>query len=94
MCLNWNVLLGLAVVALAVGVVAPHLFWSAIPTLLVLACPLSMLLMLLRMGKIGRVTPASSLRIPECPACDQEALPGQASQEEATTEQALTPRSR
>ena len=49
MCLNWKVLLGLVAVALLVGVVAPQLLWSALPVLLVLACPLSMLFMMGRM---------------------------------------------
>jgi hypothetical protein len=49
MCLNWKVLLGLAAVALVVGVVAPQLLWSVLPALLVLACPLSMLFMIGRM---------------------------------------------
>jgi hypothetical protein len=49
MCLNWKVLLGLAAVALLVSVLAPQLLWSALPVLLVLACPLSMLFMMGRM---------------------------------------------
>jgi len=46
MCLNWKVLLGLAAVALLVGALAPQLLWSSLPVLLVLACPLSMLVMI------------------------------------------------
>jgi len=49
-CLNWKVLAGLATVALVIGVVAPQWFSIALPTLLVLICPLSMLIMLLAMG--------------------------------------------
>jgi len=49
MCLNWKVLLGLAAVALLVGALAPQLLWSSLPVLLVLACPLSMLVMIGRM---------------------------------------------
>jgi hypothetical protein len=49
MCLNWKVLLGLAAVAVLVSVLAPQLLWSALPVLLVLACPLSMLFMMGRM---------------------------------------------
>jgi Protein of unknown function (DUF2933) len=49
MCLNWKVLAGLAVVGLAVWVLAPGLVLAALPLLLVVACPLSMLLMLGRM---------------------------------------------
>ena len=51
MCLNWKVLAGLAVVAVLVGIVAPRLFWGAIPSLLVLACPLSMVVMLFTMSR-------------------------------------------
>jgi|SRR5579859_4943129 len=46
MCLDWRVLIGLAVVGLAVWVVAPKFLLAAIPLLLVLACPLSMLFMM------------------------------------------------
>jgi len=49
-CLNWKVLAGLAAVALVIGVVAPGWLPVALPTLLVLICPLSMLIMLLAMG--------------------------------------------
>jgi len=49
-CLNWKVLAGLAAVALVIGVVAPQWFSIALPTLLVLICPLSMLIMPLAMG--------------------------------------------
>src|SRR6266545_8066465 len=49
-CLNWKVVAGLAVVGLGVWVVAPNLVWAAVPVLVVLACPLSMLLMMRGMG--------------------------------------------
>ena len=49
MCLNWKVLVGLAVVGLAVWIVAPQLVLAALPLLLVAACPLSMLVMMGRM---------------------------------------------
>ena len=49
MCLNWKVLLGLAVVGLAIWVVAPQLVLAALPLLLVVVCPLSMLVMMGRM---------------------------------------------
>jgi hypothetical protein len=49
MCLNWKVLAGLAVVGLAVWVVAPQFVLAALPLLLVVACPLSMLVMMGRM---------------------------------------------
>ena len=46
MCLNWRVLAGLAAVGLGVWVVAPNLVWTALPLLLLAACPLSMLFMM------------------------------------------------
>jgi hypothetical protein len=46
MCLNWKVLAGLAVVGLTVWVVAPQLVLAALPLLLVVVCPLSMLVMM------------------------------------------------
>jgi len=45
-CLNWRVLASLAAVGIALWVWAPHLLVVAIPLLIVLACPLSMLLMM------------------------------------------------
>ena len=52
-CLNWKVLVGLAAVAVGVLIVEPQIFWSALPTLAVLICPLSMGLMMFGMGKMG-----------------------------------------
>lgn len=46
LCLNWKVVAGLAVVGLGVWVITPNLVWAALPILIVLACPLSMLLMM------------------------------------------------
>src|SRR5437899_2845206 len=46
MCLNWKVVVGLAVVGLIVLVVAPQFIWAALPLLIVAACPLSMLFMM------------------------------------------------
>ena len=45
-CLNWKVGAGLAAVGLALFLIAPHLLLAALPLLLVLVCPLSMLLMM------------------------------------------------
>ncbi|MGI8915302.1 MAG: heavy metal-binding domain-containing protein [Chloroflexota bacterium] len=52
-CLNPKVLIGLGVAAVGILVFQPHLFWSALPTLAVLICPLSMGLMMFGMGKMG-----------------------------------------
>ncbi len=49
MCLNWKVLVALAVVGLAVWVVALQFVLTALPLLLMVACPLSILVM---MGKM------------------------------------------
>jgi hypothetical protein len=46
MCLNRKVLVGLGVVATIVLVVAPGAFLATLPVLLVLACPLSMAVMM------------------------------------------------
>jgi hypothetical protein len=46
MCLNWKVLLGLAVVGVGVWVTSPGLLASVVPVLLVAVCPLSMVLMM------------------------------------------------
>jgi hypothetical protein len=45
MCFNWKVLAGLAAVGLGVWVIAPDLVGLALPLLILLACPLSMLFM-------------------------------------------------
>jgi hypothetical protein len=46
LCLNWNVVVALGVVGVAIWVVAPGLIWAALPILLLAACPLSMLFMM------------------------------------------------
>ena len=46
MCLNWKVIAGLAVLGVGVWLWAPDLAAAALPLLLVVACPLSMLLMM------------------------------------------------
>lgn len=46
MCFNWKVLAGLGAVGLGVFVVAPSLAWTALPFLLLAACPISMLFMM------------------------------------------------
>ncbi|HEY3229231.1 MAG TPA: DUF2933 domain-containing protein [Roseiflexaceae bacterium] len=56
LCLNWNVVAGLAVIGLGILVIAPNLIWAALPVLVVLACPLSMLFMMRRMGGGQRAT--------------------------------------
>lgn len=53
MCLNWKVLAGLAVVGVGTWIAVPRFASSALPVLLVLVCPLSMLLMMRSMGNRG-----------------------------------------
>lgn len=50
MCFNKKVVGGVAVTALAVFALAPNLFGVALPFLVMAACPLSMTLMMRRMG--------------------------------------------
>lgn len=59
MCLDWRVLIGLAVVGLAVWVIAPKFLLATIPLLILAACPLSMLFMMRGMHKEEQVLPAS-----------------------------------
>jgi hypothetical protein len=55
-CLNWKVVAGLATVGLGIWIVAPNLVWAAVPILVVLACPLSMLFMMRGMGGVQCAT--------------------------------------
>lgn len=49
MCFDWRVLTGLGAVGLGVWLLAPHYILGALPLLLVLACPLSMVVMMVMM---------------------------------------------
>lgn len=52
LCLNWKVLLGLAIVAVGIYfAVSPSALKAALPLLLVAACPLSMMLMMRAMPR-------------------------------------------
>jgi hypothetical protein len=56
-CFNWRVLAGLAAIGAAVYIVAPSSFAAALAVLLVLACPPSMLIMIIGMrGMSGERT--------------------------------------
>lgn len=46
MCINKRVVIGLAAVAAGILLVAPHAFLAALPLLIVLVCPLSMMFMM------------------------------------------------
>src|SRR5216683_474799 len=52
-CLNPKVLIGLAAAGLAVVLLAPNLIAGAFPLLLALVCPLSMLVMMVGMARMG-----------------------------------------
>jgi hypothetical protein len=50
MCFNWKVLSGLAIAGAAVFLFAPSAVSGAVPLLIALACPLSMVLMMRAMN--------------------------------------------
>ena len=56
-CIDWKVVAGLAAVAVGILLVQPRLFISALPVLLVAACPLSMVLMMWGMRSMGQSAP-------------------------------------
>lgn len=85
MCLNPKVLGGLAVVAVGLFVFAPEAALAALPVLLALACPLSMVGMALFMGKgmkgMGAAQPTGGAASYTCPMHPQvqSATPGSCS---------------
>ena len=52
-CLNWRVISGLALVGAALFLYAPELALAYFPVLLALICPISMLVMMLSMGRMN-----------------------------------------
>ncbi|MGH2760681.1 MAG: DUF2933 domain-containing protein [Actinomycetota bacterium] len=64
-CLNWKVLTGLGVAAVAVWAVRPDLIRSVLPSLVVLVCPLSMVLMMLGMRGRGSAEPSNDAELPQ-----------------------------
>lgn len=52
-CLNWRVIAGLALVGAALFLYAPKLALAYVPVLLALICPISMLVMMLSMGRMN-----------------------------------------
>ena len=67
MCLNWKVVGALAAVGVGVWLVAPGLLGAALPLLLLAACPVSMLIMMLGMGRMGGMRAG---------ACETDEMPG------------------
>ena len=66
MCFNWKVIAGLAVLGLGAWLWAPSLTVAALPLLLAVACPISMLLMMRGMhsGRCGTEAPATTQPTP------------------------------
>ncbi|PSB13357.1 hypothetical protein C7B76_20175 [filamentous cyanobacterium CCP2] len=60
MCFDWRVLVGLVAVGIAIAVLAPQLTLSALPLLLLAACPLSMLLMMVMMNRMDKDSMSAS----------------------------------
>ncbi len=99
MCLNWKVVAGLAVVALAVVVVAPQYIWAALPLLIVVACPLSMLFMMRGMHGMNNSSPAPGIphdaHLPELQSrlsslqAEQEVIASQIAEHKHTHETAM-----
>ncbi len=53
MCINWKIVAGLGVVALAILVFAPQFIGAAAPLLVLALCPISMGVMMWAMAKNG-----------------------------------------
>ena len=85
MCLNWKVLAGLAVVVVGIWIVAPQFALSALPVLLVLVCPLSMLFMMRSMGNRGSQEVAPGSRVSHVEPTREEQAAALNSEREATT---------
>jgi hypothetical protein len=64
MCLNWKVLVGLAVLGVGIYAVAPDVAAAALPILLLALCPLSMLLMMKGMHGDGPQAPETDDGMP------------------------------
>ena len=73
MCFDRRVLFALAALGLAIWIAAPELVARAVPYLLLLACPLSMLLMMRGMGDHAGHAPGQTG--PEAPDDRQPGLP-------------------
>jgi len=72
MCFNWKVIAGLSAVGLGIWVVAPSFVGAALPLLLVLACPLSMLFMMRSMGGSQCASQGSQVRQPSTAGLTRE----------------------
>lgn len=73
MCINWKVLVGLAVVGVGVWAVAPQVIGAVAPLLFLAVCPLSMLLMMKGMGAMGGGAHSPQSAQPHAPVTDDRA---------------------
>ena len=55
-CLNWKVIAALAAVGLGIWALAPGVAAAALPLLVLVACPLSMVVMMRAMGMGGKAS--------------------------------------
>ena len=74
MCMNWKVVAGLAVVGLGLWLVIPQFALAVLPLLLVLACPLSCVLMI-PMMRGGQANQGIACCAPDDAEVNQERLP-------------------
>ena len=72
-CFNWKIYAALGGVALAVLVLAPGLFWGALPLLIVAACPISMFFMMRGMRGAQCATEPVAATVPARIMLEQEA---------------------
>ena len=72
MCLNWKVIAALSALGLGVWVIAPSFVGLALPLLIVLVCPLSMLFMMRGMGGSQCAAQSSHVRQPAATALTRE----------------------
>jgi hypothetical protein len=74
-CLNPKVLIGLAAAGLAVVLLAPNLIAGAFPLLLALVCPLSMLVMMGSMARMGTKKESEQTSAPHVATSGEAPLP-------------------
>jgi hypothetical protein len=82
-CVNPKVLIGLAAAAGAVVLLAPNLITGAFPLLLALVCPLSMLVMMGGMARMGTNTENATSSAPNTSTNTEALVPGLAVSPEA-----------
>ena len=63
LCLNWKVLVALAALGVGIWILAPQLILSALPLLILAACPLSMLVMMVGMNRMRQPQDAHAAHV-------------------------------